>query len=89
VPNSKLEALMAELRAIELWDRLREGSVLVNEIDRAGGLEARRMRLREIVDEIDSLLKKEIDDSESAADGMPLSTLRADSGTRFKERSYR
>jgi hypothetical protein len=67
VPDDKLDALMAELRAIELWDRLRESSVLVNEFDRAGGLEARRMRRREIVDEIDFLLKKEIEGSESAA----------------------
>jgi hypothetical protein len=89
VPDDKLEALMAELRAIELWDRLRESPVLVNEFDRAGGLEARRIRRREIVGEIDSLVKMEIEDSNSAADGMPLSTLRADSGTRFKERSYR
>jgi hypothetical protein len=68
VPDDKLDALMAELRAIELWDRLRESSVLVNEFDRAGGSEARRMRRHEIVDEIDSLLKKEIEDSERTAD---------------------
>lgn len=73
MPDDKLESLMAELRAIELWDRLPEKGVLRDEIDLAGGLEARRMRRREIVDEIDALLKKQIEDSESAADGMPLS----------------
>ena len=73
MPDNKLDALMAELRAIDLWDRLRENAVQSDDIDRAGGLDARRMRRREIIDEIDALLKKQIEGSESAADGMPLS----------------
>lgn len=58
MPDDKLEMLMAELRAIELWDRLREKAVLSDEIGHAGDFEARRMRRREIMDEIDILLNK-------------------------------
>lgn len=58
MPNDKLESLMAELRAIELWDRLPDGVVLMNEIDRTGCLEARRMRGHEIIVEIEALQKK-------------------------------
>jgi len=58
VPDDKLESLMAELRAIELWDRLRTKAVLSDEIDHAGDFEARRRRRREIIDEIDVLLNK-------------------------------
>jgi hypothetical protein len=75
VPDNKLESLMAELRAIDLWDRPREKVAQCYDIDRAGGLEARQMRRREIIDEIDARLKEQIEDSESAAEGMPLSTL--------------
>jgi hypothetical protein len=46
VLDNKLGSLMAELRAIEFWDRMPESAVPINEIDRAGGLEARRMRRR-------------------------------------------
>jgi hypothetical protein len=58
---------MAELRAIDLWDRLRERVAESYDIDRAGGLEARQMRRREIIDEIAARLKEQIEDSESAA----------------------
>lgn len=56
--DDKLDALMAELRAIELWDRLPEGVVPTSEIYRAGCLEARRMRRHEINAEIEALQKK-------------------------------
>jgi len=55
MPDDKLESLMAELRAIDLWNQLPDGAVLMNEIDRAGGLEARRMRRLEIIGEINVL----------------------------------
>jgi hypothetical protein len=71
VPDNKLESLMAELRAIDLWDRPREKVAQSYDIDRAGGLEARQMRRREIIDEIDARLKEQIEDAESAADGVP------------------
>ena len=71
--DDKLESLMAELRAIELWDRLAEGAVLMNEIDRAGGLEARRRRRLEIIGKIGVLLNKADRDSDRARHGMPLS----------------
>ena len=48
VPDDKLEMLMAELRAIELWDQLDGGAVPMNELDRIGGFQARRMRRLEI-----------------------------------------
>ena len=54
--DDKLDALMAELRAIELWDRLAEG--VVHEIDGSGCQEARRMRRHEIIAEIEALQKK-------------------------------
>jgi hypothetical protein len=59
VPNHKLRNLVTELRAIELWDQLAAGAVLMNELDRTGGFEARRMRRLEIIDEIGTLLTKE------------------------------
>jgi hypothetical protein len=52
VPNDKLESLMAEMRAINLWNQLPDDVVLMNEIDRAGGVEARRIRRLEIIVEI-------------------------------------
>jgi hypothetical protein len=58
VLDDKLESLMAELRAIELWDQLPEGAALMNEIDRAGALEARRRRRHEIINEIDVRCKE-------------------------------
>jgi hypothetical protein len=73
VSDDKLEMLMAELRAIELWDRLPEGAVLVNEIDRAGGLEARRTRRLEIISEIGVLLNKADRDSDQAPHGTTVS----------------
>lgn len=48
MPDDKLEMLMAELRAIELWDQLDGGAVPMNELDRIGGFQARRMRRLEI-----------------------------------------
>jgi hypothetical protein len=86
MPDDKLGALRAELRAIQVWDR--EEASLSDGIDRAVGLEARRVRRREIIDEIDSLLKTDIEDADSGADGVPLSA-RTSSGTRLNERSYR
>jgi hypothetical protein len=71
VPDNKLESLMAELRAIDLWDRPREKVAQSYDIDRAGGLEARQMRRREIIDEIDACLKTDIEDADSGADGVP------------------
>ena len=71
--DDKLAALTAELRAIELWDSLLESAVPINEIDRAGGLEARRRRRSEIIGEINILLNKTGRDSERAQHGMPLS----------------
>jgi hypothetical protein len=65
--------LMAELRAIELWDRLREKAVLSDKTDHAGDFEARRMRRREIMDEIDILLNKADRDSDRVPHTMPLS----------------
>jgi hypothetical protein len=59
VPDDKLEMLMAELRAIELWDRLREKAVLSDGPDHAGDFEARRRRRREIIDEIDVSAEQE------------------------------
>jgi hypothetical protein len=67
--DDKLGALRAELRAIQVWDR--EEASLSDEIDRAGGLEARQMRRREIIDEIDAGLKTDIEDADSGADGVP------------------
>jgi hypothetical protein len=65
--------LMAELRAIELWDRLREKAVLSDGTDHRWDFEARRRRRREINDEIDALLNKAGRDSDRKQHGMPLS----------------
>jgi hypothetical protein len=73
VLDDKVAALTAELRAIELWDSLLESAVPINEIDRAGGLEARRRRRSEIIGEINILLNKTGRDSERTQHGMPLS----------------
>jgi hypothetical protein len=54
VPNDKLGTLMAELRAIELWDRAGEGADPEDELDRAG-FKARRSRRLQINREIDAL----------------------------------
>lgn len=70
MPDDKLESLMAELRAIEFWDRMSESAVPINEIDRTGGFEARRIRRLEIIGEINILLNKSGRDS----DQMPYST---------------
>ena len=67
--DDKLGALRAELRAIQVWDR--EEASLSDEIDRAVGLEARRVRRREIIDEIDALLKTDTEGAGSGADGVP------------------
>jgi hypothetical protein len=55
VPD-KLETLMAELQAIDLWDR--EQGDLRHGIAIAGAFVARRMRRLEIIDEIKVLLNK-------------------------------
>jgi hypothetical protein len=74
VSDDKLDTLTAELRAIDFWDQLSEGATLMmNEIDRAGGFEARRMRRLEIIDEIDGLLTKEIKILTERRHGTPLS----------------
>ena len=57
MPDNKLDALLAELRAIELWDQLQEDAVLRDEIDYALGFEARWMRRLEIVSEVRALLR--------------------------------
>jgi hypothetical protein len=58
VLDDKLESLMAELRAIDLWDRMRGDAALREEFGCAGGVEARRRRRREVMDEIDILMNK-------------------------------
>jgi len=57
VPDNKLDALIAELQAIEIFDRAGEESGLKDQISRAG-FEARGMRRLEIIREIDVLMKK-------------------------------
>jgi hypothetical protein len=64
---------MAELRAIEFWDRLPESAVPINELDRTVGLEARRIRRLEIIGEINVLLNKTGRDSDRTRHGIPLS----------------
>ena len=64
MPDDKLESLMSELRAIELWDRLPENAGRMNESDRAGCVEARRRRRCEIIVEINVLLNKTGRDSD-------------------------
>jgi len=56
VLDDKLDALMAELRAIELWDQQGENLAPSNEISRAGR-QARQMRRLAIISEINNLLK--------------------------------
>jgi hypothetical protein len=73
VPDDKLESLMAELRAIEFWDCMPESAVLINEMDRIGGFEARRIRRLEIIVEINVLLNKTGRDSDRVPHSMPLS----------------
>jgi hypothetical protein len=57
VPDDKLDALMAELQVIELWDRAAEKAAPEDEINRAG-FKARRIRRDEIMREIDALFVK-------------------------------
>jgi hypothetical protein len=73
VPDDKLDSLMAELRAIEFWDHMPENTVLINEMDRIGGVEARRIRRLEIIGEINVLLNKTGRDSDRMAYSMSLS----------------
>jgi hypothetical protein len=74
VPDDKLESLMAELRAIEFWDRMPESAVLIKKIERTGAFEARRIRRLEIIDEINVLLNKTGRDSAAQMpDSMPQS----------------
>ena len=57
MPHDKLNALRAELRAMELWDRARENGVFEDEIIRAGR-RARCMRRSEIMREINALVRQ-------------------------------
>jgi hypothetical protein len=57
MPHDKLNALRAELRAMELWDRVRENGVFEDEIYRTGR-RARSMRRSEIMQEINALLRQ-------------------------------
>jgi len=57
VCNDKLDALVAELRAIELWDRAGERLKSAPE----GEIEARRLRRLEIIREIDAMLQRQIE----------------------------
>ena len=58
--DDKLDALMAELRAMDLWDRLRAEAALEDDLGRSG-FEARQMRRLEIIGEINALLAKQIE----------------------------
>jgi hypothetical protein len=60
VRDDKLDALIAELRAMDLWDRLRAEAAREDDIDRSG-FAARRMRRLEIIGEINTLLAKQIE----------------------------
>jgi hypothetical protein len=60
VRDDKLDALIAELRAMDLWDRQRAKAFLEDDIDRAG-FAARQMRRLEIIGEIDTLLAKQVE----------------------------
>ena len=64
MPNDKLQALMAELRAIELWNRSREEGSLGNEINKVG-FQARQMRQFEIMRQINILLRNADQPSEA------------------------
>ena len=55
--DGKLDVLVAELQAIELWDRAGEKAAPENEIKRAG-FTARQMRRLEINHEIEALTIK-------------------------------
>ena len=55
--NDKLVALVAELRAIELWDRAGEKLKPAPE----GEIEARRLRRLEIIHEIDAMLQLQLE----------------------------
>jgi hypothetical protein len=57
VRDDKLDALVAELQAIELWDRAREKLKPASE----GEIEARRLRRLEIVREIEAILERQIE----------------------------
>jgi hypothetical protein len=54
MPNDKLHLLIAELQAIELWDRAGKNAAPDDEINRAG-TRAREMRRLEITREISAL----------------------------------
>jgi hypothetical protein len=55
--DDKLDALTAELQAIELWDHAGEKADHEDELDRVG-FRARRLRRVEIIRKIDALLSK-------------------------------
>lgn len=57
VCDDKLDALLAELQAIELWDRAGERLKSTPQ----GETEARRLRRLEIIREIDVMLERQIE----------------------------
>jgi len=63
MPDGKQEALMAELRAIELWNQSREKGIHGYQIYKVG-FEARKMRRLEIMRQIEALQGKADGDSE-------------------------
>ena len=56
---NNIVALTAELRALEWWDQTEKKAGPEYEINRAG-IEARQMRRVEIISEIDTLLKSDV-----------------------------
>jgi len=63
VPGENLGPLIAELRAIELWNRSREKGAQGYQIYKVG-FEARKMRRLEIMRQIEALQEKAHRDSE-------------------------
>jgi hypothetical protein len=71
LPDDNLENLIAELRAIEWWDRATQKAGPADEFDRAG-FRARQSRRREIIDEIAILMNKADRDSDRIQRGIPM-----------------
>lgn len=75
--DDKLDALIAELRAMDLWDRQRAEAALEDDIGRSG-FAARQMRRLEIIGEINALLAKQIEIRKNvAAAGKVVCRLRS------------
>ena len=66
--DDKLDALVAELQAIELWDRAGEKLKPAPE----GEIEARRLRRVEIIREIDTMLERQIEALRYCSRKLPL-----------------